>query len=164
DDLSGGAGADTLYGDGGDDLLDGGPGSDRVYGGAGQDTVGFDGAEGAALRDRRHVAGTPGHGGLHPPVAFRAILRVAHTPALSTADDAYTGGELADHLAGNDGSDTLYGSAGDDTLDGGAGIDHLYGGAGTDTALYHGESGVLIGSGALVTVIAGAAADTLFDV
>ena len=39
DTLFGGAGADVIYGEGGDDVIDGGTGADVLYGGAGDDTI-----------------------------------------------------------------------------------------------------------------------------
>ncbi len=37
--ITGGAGADTIYGEAGDDVIDGGAGADTIFGGAGDDTI-----------------------------------------------------------------------------------------------------------------------------
>lgn len=107
--LQGGAGHDTLLGDGqdnwliglaGQDLLDGRSGNDTLQGGDGWDTLW--GGEG----DDRLEGGRDG--------------------------DRLEGGLGNDHLLGEDGTDTLIGGAGADTLDGGTGNDRLEGGEGDD--------------------------------
>jgi Ca2+-binding RTX toxin-like protein len=72
----------------------------------------------------------------------------------TAADDALTGGRLADWIGGLDGTDSLAGGTGDDTLSGGAGNDSLDGGRGAD-ALDGGADDDALSGGT------GAAADTL---
>jgi hypothetical protein len=68
DDISGGAGADILYGLGGDDILSGGAGNDRLYGGTGTDSASFNAtSSGAGVSFVRTANGsilvtTPGEG------------------------------------------------------------------------------------------------------
>lgn len=119
DDLRGGEGDDTMYGNAGDDLLHGGTGDDhlegnegddKVFGGDGDDTItgglGDDHLEGGAGQDT--ISGGKG-------------------------DDFIAGGIGRDTLSGGDGADRIHGGEGDDTLAGGRGNDRLYGGDGNDT-------------------------------
>ena len=98
--LIGGAGNDTLLGDGQANLLLGGGGSDQLDGREGADTLlGGDGADtlwGGAGDDRLE-------GG--------------------TGNDRLDGGAGDDVLAGGDGNDRLEGGAGNDVLTGGLGVD-----------------------------------------
>ncbi|MDM0025408.1 peroxidase family protein [Variovorax saccharolyticus] len=92
DTLFGGGGNDTLFGDAGDDMLFGEAGNDTLEGGEGNDTIyGGDGA------------------------------------------DQIQGGAGDDILRGDAGNDVIAGGAGNDTIDGGAGNDRVTGGAGNDT-------------------------------
>lgn len=54
---------------------------------------------------------------------------------LSSGDDYFLGGQLADIVLGKEGHDKIFGLAGDDYLDGGAGNDILDGGVGADTMI-----------------------------
>ncbi|AUQ66364.1 calcium-binding protein [Phaeobacter inhibens] len=129
DQIQGGTGDDTIYGGSGDDTLWGGEGNDSLFGDAGNDVMrGADGAD--------YMAGNDGN----------------------------------DHLAGGIGNDSLYGGTGDDTLHGNEGDDLLTddsganvfnGGSGDDTVSYYGHS-----SGVMVNLETGAnsTGDTYTDI
>ncbi len=117
--LTGGAGADTLKGKGGDDTLKGGAGDDTLdgkdgndylYGGVGDDTL--DGSWGHDVlfggRGNDSLDGSWGH-------------------------DVLFGGNGNDTLNSGGGNSHLYGGRGDDTLNGAEGADVLRGGRGDDT-------------------------------
>ena len=93
--ISGGAGNDVVHGAAGSDMIDGGTGDDTLNGNDGLDII---------------------YGG--------------------DGTDVIDGGAGDDALYGNAGNDTLNGGAGNDVLDGGAGVDILKGGDGNDTIVY----------------------------
>jgi Ca2+-binding RTX toxin-like protein len=93
--LIGGAGNDTINGAIGADLIDGGAGNDTLNGGDGVDII---------------------RGGDN--------------------NDVIDGGNGDDALYGDAGDDTLSGGEGNDVLDGGAGVDILKGGNGDDTIVF----------------------------
>ncbi len=98
--LTGGAGNDTLTGDGNANVLLGNAGQDTLIAGGGDDTV-----DGGAAIDS--IQGQEGNDVLHG----------------GTENDTIDGGNGADQLFGDDGNDVLIGGAGNDTLDGGNGVD-----------------------------------------
>lgn len=135
--ISPGAGADTVFANGGDDIIkDETPqvGADTLYLGAGNDRVdslaggtsiyagdGDDGVFGLGF-----VAGTGqvkiyGEGGNDSlaPVAFPAIIDGG------LGDDTLVGGEYSDKISGGDGIDSLVGAGGADELRGGVGNDQI---------------------------------------
>ncbi len=127
--LDGGAGHDTLYGDGGDDTVLGGEGVDQLYGDFGDSF--FYVPEDVTLQSEGGDDYLDGQGG----------------------DDTINAGGGHDVLLGGAGNDTLYGDdaptrpsqAGEDWLEGGEGDDVLFGGGESD-ALFGGEGDdVLIG-------------------
>jgi len=127
--LTGGAGDDTLTGDATANALDGGNGNDLLSGGAGADAL-----TGGAGTDTASYA-----------TAAAGVVANLTTPASNTGDaagDTYTtienltGSAFNDTLTGTTGANVLDGGAGGDTLTGGAGADTLIGGAGIDTASY----------------------------
>ncbi|NEY91979.1 calcium-binding protein [Tabrizicola oligotrophica] len=141
DQLSGGAGNDSLFGFGGadmlagglgDDLLDGGSGADRLIGGAGNDTYVIDSAG-----DRVAELAGGGRDQIRSGIAFD----LGQDWASEIEDLTYTGA-IAAGLGGNDldnrltslgaAADSLFGGAGNDTLAGGGGADTLTGGLGDD--------------------------------
>ena len=150
--LSGGAGADTLYGDqaanvisggsgndwlrgrGGDDTLLGGDGDDVLAGGAGADLL-----DGGAGQDRAQyymsrqglvadLANPAANTGIAAGDSYISIEDLAG----SRFSDTLGGDAAGNRLFGNEGNDTLDGRAGNDTLQGGIGDDVLIGGAGDD--------------------------------
>ncbi|MCF3121148.1 calcium-binding protein [Streptomyces arenae] len=135
--IHGGAGNDTLKGDGstaqygedGDDRLDNGGGvyGEGSFGGAGDDTLthcvhdcdggaGNDTLYGDAGGDGHTLTGGDGDDTVHGSADGEKIL----------------GGRGNDKLYGGAGDDTIYGNSGDDLLHGGAGQDFLSGGPGTN--------------------------------
>ncbi|PTU72937.1 calcium-binding protein [Pseudomonas mangrovi] len=128
--LVGGAGNETLWGEGGwlgflyRDQIAGGEGDDRIFGGDGGDDLrGDDGDDiiyGQAGND--FIFGGDG----------QDVLRGGD------GDDYIHGGDGDDYIDGDDvipessGNDELYGGAGNDTIAGGKGNDTLYGGVGND--------------------------------
>lgn len=128
--IVGGAGADTLQGDGlanllvaglGNDSLEGRAGNDTLQGGDGLDTLfggdGTDQLDGGLANDRLE-------GGLGND-----------TLTGGDGNDLLYGDADADRLDGGTGNDTLFGGDGDDRLDGGAGGDRMEGGPGNDLYL-----------------------------
>lgn len=119
--IDGGAGNDSLFGNGGDDTLLGGTGKDKVKGQDGDDTIaggnGRDRLEGGSGDDT--INGGKGHDRLEG----------------GTDNDSLSGGKGDDRLSGNAGTDTLKGGDGDDQLAGGnnADIFEFSGNFGNDT-------------------------------
>ena len=148
DDLRGGDGQDTLFGNGGDDILHGGEGADALSGDEGNDTLhgnsGNDDMSGGTGADR--IFG-------------------------GTGDDTATGGDGADKLyggAGNDaltgdaGNDTLVGNEGDDALAGGSGKDFMLGGTGADQLDGGADGDKLVGGTGSDTITGGKGDDHLW--
>jgi RTX calcium-binding nonapeptide repeat (4 copies)/FG-GAP-like repeat len=108
DDISGGAGADILYGLGGDDTLSGGAGNDRLYGGTGIDSASFNAtAAGAGVSFIRTANGsilvtTPNEG--------TDILRGVETLVFNDRSVQVQGYARSD-VNGDGDSDILYYSA-----------------------------------------------------
>jgi Ca2+-binding RTX toxin-like protein len=139
--VTGGAGADTLVGDafanaldggGNDDLLQGMAGADALDGGLGRDTASYAeevGAVAVTLNGATLAQVTIGG------VAADTLRHIENVIGGSGAD-ALTGDGLANTLDGGGGNDVLSGADGDDLLIGRAGADTLDGGAGSDTASY----------------------------
>ncbi|EJL37352.1 Peptidase M10 serralysin like protein [Caulobacter sp. AP07] len=163
----GGSGSDTIYGNAADNRIATGGGADRIDGGLGVDTVVFSGARSAysifTFSDSVSVAGdgTPGVVSLtnveflqfsDQTVAFTATPTAIQNGDVT--DNVINGGVINggvnlstlngfggdDVLNGQGGADILNGGAGNDTLHGGGGGDRLIGGLGDD-ALF-GDDGV----------------------
>jgi Ca2+-binding RTX toxin-like protein len=127
--LDGGAGNDTLSGGAGNDLLRGGAGNDTLGGDAGDDT--FD-----------MGASADGDDAIHGGAGVDRVDYGQRTNAVTVAMDGVTGGgevgELdviatdVEDLTGGAGDDTLTGNAADNQLEGGPGTDTLFGLAGDD--------------------------------
>jgi Ca2+-binding RTX toxin-like protein len=158
--LRGGAGDDSLVGDGGDNRLSGGFGADTLDGGAGDDRL-----TGGAVPE---VAGTPdaanrlvggagndtfvastaddivieeANGGTDTLIALRSLVLPDHVERLLLLgeDDLEGSGNGLDNLVrGSAGDDLLRGLGGADTLQGDDGADTLVGGEGADM-LFLGE-------------------------
>ena len=131
--ITGGSGADTLYGNDGNDTLNGGSaGADILNGGLGNDTyvishAGITVSE-AALAGTDTVSTTLS--------AYTLGLNLENL--IYTGANAFTGtGNTQDNvITGGGGNDVLNGGGGNDTLIGGAGRDNLTGGAGLDTFVF----------------------------
>ena len=159
--LTGGAGNDTLIGDSGDNILAGGPGTDTLVGGLGADTliggadadklyghfidntdraedmdvdtVSYVGSNEGVIVDLSTGANSGGH-------ALNDELHDVEGITGSAYDDILTGDDKDNILKGGLGDDDLFGGLGDDILIGGAGADDLFGGEGSDTASYEGSN------------------------
>ncbi len=118
--LTGGAGNDTLSGDINSNILSGGAGDDILIGGLGSDIL--DGGIGAGDTVSYTSSGT----------AIDASL-VTNNGSDGTDTDTFIDIE---NLIGSSYGDTLSGDGNDNVLTGGAGADVLNGGAGNDTASY----------------------------
>lgn len=127
--VTGGAGNDTLAGNDADNVLKGGAGDDRLIGGLGSDvldggtgtdTVDYSGSTSGITVDLQAGAATGAEIGHDTLVSIEHVL----------------GGAGNDLLIGNDTRNILEGGAGDDRLIGGLGDDTLNGGEGRDTVDY----------------------------
>jgi Ca2+-binding RTX toxin-like protein len=146
EEFEGGAGSDTITGDGatnvlagggGDDTIDGRGGIDDLDGGVGSDTVSY-AAEGAGVV----VSFGAGSGG---PAGAVDVLRSFEGATTGAGNDLAVGtaaserfalGAGDDQVNAGEGNDTADGGDGNDLLRGGAGRDVLTGGAGSDTVTY----------------------------
>ena len=107
--LSGGGGADLLIGGLGNDTLNGGAGNDTLDGGDGIDTVTYASATGAVTVDLSKTVAQAIGGGMG-------------TDTITNVENVI-GGSFADKITGNAGDNVLRGGAGNDILTGGAGRD-----------------------------------------
>ncbi|MGI8526866.1 MAG: beta strand repeat-containing protein, partial [Pseudolabrys sp.] len=140
--LTGGAGNDTLTGNdfvnvlmggGGDDLLVGNGGGDTLDGGQGFDTVSYAGS-GQPVIVTLGIAGAETTG-INGDAAGDKISNVENI----------TGSAFGDILSGNEQANVIHGGGGDDFIEGGAGSDILTGDGGIDTISYaHSTDGVTI--------------------
>jgi Ca2+-binding RTX toxin-like protein len=101
--MNGGAGNDTMIGDGGDDYIYGGDGSNFLRGGEGSDTML------GGINDDLMIGGTGDD-----------------TQMGNEGADNLNGGIGDDLMVGGDGDDRLYGDYGNDIYEGGAGNDTLF--------------------------------------
>jgi Ca2+-binding RTX toxin-like protein len=183
--LLGGAGNDSLLGDGlgnrllggnGNDTLDGGAGADIMWGGNGDDV--FIVGDGDVVQEasgegidlillRRAVMNLNGRHVEHVTGDLAGQAFVITGNALS---NILTGGNLADTLDGGASHDTLIGGAGNDTLfgntandwlDGGADADTLDGGTGSDVLLGGSGNDWLMGGNDAATLSGGFGNDVL---
>jgi Ca2+-binding RTX toxin-like protein len=128
--ITGGAGNDSLFGLEGQDTLDGGAGIDILTGGRGNDTYIVD-------SQLDVIAEQSGQGLDLVKTALASYTLGANVEFLrfiGAGGHTGTGNSLNNHIVGEAGGDTLNGMAGDDTLDGmdDLSIDQLAGGAGHD--------------------------------
>ena len=146
--VTGGAGADTIIGDSADNALIGGFGDDSLAGGGGNDlftffhpTDGADTIDGGAGIDT--IVYTNLFSGNHIAVTLNGAASVILTVSGQSSDtisniENVTSGAGADSLVGDNLTNILSGAAGNDTLIGGAGNDELLGNVGVDTAGFSG--------------------------
>ncbi len=129
----GGAGDDTIYGNGLDNWLYGHSGNDIISGKAGNDII-VDGKDFADSND--------GSGVIYGDSGNDIIYGNAGDDSLyggSAINDASETGN--DTIYGGLGNDYLYGNGGDDVLVSSAGNDYLYGGAGSDYFVFTWNNG-----------------------
>ena len=125
--LTGGSGNDSLYGDARSNVLIGGEGNDFLNGRLGFDIVSYESATervqvSLAIRSAQPAGGSNGTDTISNVEGLRG----------TGFDDGLEGDNGANALAGLDGNDVLVGGGGDDTLAGGAGTDRMRGGLGSD--------------------------------
>ncbi len=164
--LTGGAGGDTLTGDGnvnvlnggaGNDVLDGGAGDDRLIGGAGDDSLtggsGFDTADYSA--DGSGVTVNLGAGTASGATSGNDTLSGIENVIGGGGGDTLTGDNNANQLQGGAGNDRLIGNGGNDILDGGLGKDTAD--YSTDSAGFAANlaSGIAIGTGSGIDTLIG---------
>jgi len=124
--LTGNDGDDQIWGNDGNDWLQGGRGTDRLDGGAGFDTASYaDAANGVTIDMRVPVGESQGK-----------IVAGAWGNDTVIGIEAFEGSNYDDNFYGNTGRDWFYGLGGNDTMNGGGGGDWLDGGAGFDTVVF----------------------------
>lgn len=133
DNISGGAGNDTIFTLSGNDTLDGGTGADLMNGGPGSDLYYVDNAADRVVESRKW-AGTDS---VSSSVDFR--MGSAHIENLQLTGTALIG-------AGNGLQNEIRGNNEDNTLDGGKNNDTLVGGGGDDTYLVRAPGDLVIES------------------
>ncbi|MFO7606039.1 MAG: hypothetical protein R6W72_07055, partial [Desulfurivibrionaceae bacterium] len=158
--LTGGAGNDTLIGGLGNNILYGGDGDDIFIGGYGNDTM-YGNTATVVGTDIDTVSYAELSVGINASLAvgsgadiYGTFIDYYHNIENLTGgsgNDTLEGDAADNILIGGSGNDTLYGGAGNDTLYGGAGNDNLYGGAGDD---------ILIGGPGADALIGGEGSDT----
>ena len=127
DSLTGGSGADTIFGDEANDDLSGAGGDDTILPGADGDSVaGGPGRDAVAYSD--HFSGVSVDLAVTGPQATGA----SGPDSLATVEDVF-GSVESDVLRGDGGSNRLVGDGGADVLEGRGGADVLEGGAGADS-------------------------------
>ena len=140
--LNSGLSNDTLLGAGGDDTLNGGYGDDRLDGGNGVDTAYFIGSTLRLTVDLTLVGPQDTGHGFDTLISIENVATGAGRDTLIGNEGAnvLNGGLGDDTISGGGGNDTLLGSGGNDQLIGGLGDDILDGGLGVDTALFVGTT------------------------
>jgi Ca2+-binding RTX toxin-like protein len=136
--ITGGAGNDTLTGNAGVNILHGGDGNDLIQGGAGADILSGGNNTTAGDTVSYAASATGVTVDLSLATAQVSVGSDAHGDVLSGFENIIGSG-LADSLTGDAGNNVLTGGAGKDTLTGGLGNDVLIGGAGAD--ILNGTSG-----------------------
>jgi len=112
--ITGGLGADRIFGEGGADTIHGQEGNDTIDGGVGDDVLfGEDGDD--------HIFGGEGADHVEGGVGADALYG-------NDGADTIIAGSGVDTLSGGAEADQLVGGAGADRIEGGAGDDHMWGG------------------------------------
>jgi Ca2+-binding RTX toxin-like protein len=151
DTILGNAGDDTLDGGLGDDRLDGGTGADTMTGGAGNDTYIVDDA-GDTIVELSTDAGTD---------LVQATASVdASGPNQTGIELIYLGGSAAINATGNALDNVLQGNDNSNTLIGNGGNDRLFGNGGDDTLTTGAGNDLLNGGTGADTMTGGAGNDT----
>ena len=156
--ITGNAGANWLYGLGGDDTLNGGADADVMLGGRGNDTYVVDHPSDLVIEQPND-----GIDLVLSSISYTLGLNVENLTITGSGASNGTGNELANVITGNlgnnvlaglGGNDTLVGNSGNDTLDGGTGADAMTGNAGNDTF-------IVDDFGDVVTEVAGQGTDVV---
>ncbi len=155
-DLSGGAGNDTIIGGVGPDVLSGGDGDDLINGGSAPDPYGY--TFGGRMQ------GDAGNDTLIGGAEAEEIFGGTGDDVIRGGGegDIAFGGEGDDRIAGEAGDDSMQGGDGADILDGGNGADMIDGGAGRDVVRGADGADTLTGGADADTVMGGAGDDVLF--
>lgn len=137
--LNGGAGNDTIRGGGGADTLIGGRGNDFLNGNSGLDTVDYsrDAASGGTLGVIVNLLGNGAQGGLPADTAKDGF---GNTDTVTNIPNVI-GTQFNDQIFGGNHANRLSGGAGNDLINGGLGNDVLIGGAGNDTFFFNSALG-----------------------
>ena len=160
--VTGGAGNDTLVGNAqnnvliggaGNDTLNGGAGNDTMLGGLGNDTYIVDNAGDVVTEAAGEGTDTVYASVSYTLAAGSEVETLNGTDGWPDVPDAH-GQRVRQHRDGAAGNDTLFGGAGNDRLNGGAGADAMSGGTGNDTY-------IVDNAGDVVTEAAGEGTDTV---
>lgn len=116
-----------LTGNSADNVLDGGAGADRMFGLGGNDIYVVD-----SKNDKVNETANNGIDTVRSSVTFTLGANVERLALTGTTAVNGTGNELRNKITGNIANNTLNGLAGDDLLKGGSGNDRLIGGPGND--------------------------------
>ncbi len=145
--VTGGLGNDSIFGDqfanvlnggDGDDRIEGGFGNDTLIGGVGVDTIIYDGAQGVTVSLSITTAQNLGIYGIDVISGFEVLQTTNQNDSVtgSIGGDVFFARGGNDVILGLGGNDTIDAGEGNDTLIGGAGADSLSGNGGLDTASY----------------------------
>ena len=159
DDIDGGVDDDLLWGEDGDDRIIGGEGNDSILGGAGADEIHAD--HNPALGSDDYAIEDAVSPAASPFAPDRNPNNGRDTVLGGDGNDSIFGGDDADLLMGETGDDLLEGGLDDDALLGGDGADTLRGGEGRDT-LQGGSGDDLLSGGAGADTLSGDAGRDLF--
>lgn len=183
--ITGGSGNDSLYGDSNANIIKGGAGADTIFtsqgvdsidGGSGNDSVDFSAITTTAISVNLSTLQVlnDGYGNVETIQNIENInggnYAAGDTLYGDGMDNIIYGNLGSDQLSGNDGNDTLYGdnatnshstSDGHNTLDGGAGSDTLYAGDSGDTLIGGSGADALYGGLGADILIGGTGDDTL---
>lgn len=169
DTISGGKGADHLYGELGNDTLDGGDGDDLIHGDRNAIRVGGVIDESTALNQELHgndvISGGQGEDRLFGDGGDDVIDGGSEKDVIY-GDDYVDNAQLSgayhgdDVLSGGGGDDTIVGGGGVDTIDGGVGADKIWGDDQGLDGQYHGAD-ILLGGDGGDQIIGGGSDDTI---
>ncbi|AOF85245.1 hemolysin-type calcium-binding repeat family protein [Hydrogenophaga sp. RAC07] len=144
DTLLGSAGANALVGGAGNDAITGGAGADAINGGVGNDTFfaivgdGNDAYVGAGGTDDTYdLSGTSAAATVNLATGLASSAQIGNDTVATI--EHVVGSSAGDTLTGSVGNNTLDGGDGNDLINAGNGADMLNGGAGNDTL--NGEAG-----------------------
>lgn len=169
-------GNDQLYGDAGEDVLFGGDGNDRLDGGADADQMtGETGNDTYVVDHAGDVVTELGGQGLDTVEASIDYTLGSHLENLrmigatmlqgtgNSLNNVMTASSAGSRLNGVNGNDRLQGSIGQDELYGGAGNDELYGGIGNDVLDGGDATNILQGGAGDDRYVVNSAADTITE-
>lgn len=154
--LFGGAGADKLYGDTGNDFIQGGLGDDMLDGGTGIDTLSYADATGGVRVNigNASIDGIAANYGAGSGVGTDTVYGFEHIIG-SDYNDSLLGNNEDNFLIGGLGNDTLRGYDGNDVLDVRLGRDWASGGAGDDVFLVDAKATAAVNAAGNVTLVGG---------